>query len=150
MNYFRGRILRNLDPKGRLMLPPGFRDILAARSAGGKTILTTYDGCLVAYPQPDWEIFEDKLGNIKTPTRPLRDFRRLVLGGAEEMAPDPQGRIRLSRAHLQYAAIDREAMIVGQGPRFEVWSPERLGPILERTLDDVAGVIAESGLDLEF
>jgi MraZ protein len=132
------------------MLPPEFRDILAARAAGGKLVLTTYDGCVVAFPHPDWEIFEDKLSTIKNAPRALRDFRRLVLGGAEEMAPDPQGRIRLSRAHLQYAAIDREAMVMGQGPRFEVWSPARLGPILEQTVDDVARAIAETGLDFEF
>jgi MraZ protein len=132
------------------MLPPEFREILAARGADGRVVLTTYDGCVVAFPYPDWESFEDKLNRIRNAPRPLRDFRRLVLGGAEEAAPDPQGRIRLSRAHLHYAAIDREAMIVGQGPRFEVWSPARLGPILEQTVDDVAQAIADSGLDFEF
>jgi MraZ protein len=150
MLYFRGRILRTLDPKGRLMLPPEFRDILAARSAEGKAILTTYDGCVVAFPYPDWENFEDQINRIKNPLRPVRDFRRQVLGGAEETAPDPQGRIRLSRAHLEYAAIDRDAVIVGQGPRFEVWSPARLGPILEQAVDDVAQALAETGLDFEF
>ena len=150
MTYFRGRIFRSLDPKGRLMLPPEFRDILAARGAEGKVILTTYDGCVVAFPYPDWETFEDKLNRIRNASRPVRDFRRLVLGGAEETAPDPQGRIRLSRAHLQYAAIDRDVTVVGQGSRFEIWSPARLGPILEQTVDDVAQALAESGLDFEF
>lgn len=148
--FFRGRILRSPDPKGRLMLPPEFREILLSRSSEGKVVLTTYDGCIVAFPLPDWEEFELKINSIKNPPRNLRDFRRLVIGGAEEMATDSQGRIRLSREHMAYAAIEREVMLVGQGPRFEVWSPERLMPVLEKNYDDVAQAIADSGIDFGF
>lgn len=148
--FFRGRITRNLDPKGRLMLPPEFRDTLSARSADGKVVLTTYDGCVVGFPLPDWEEFEQKMNRIKNAPRSVRDFRRLVLGGAEAMSLDGQGRVRLSREHTTYAAIDREATLVGQGPRFEVWSPARLAPVLEQNFDDVARAIAETGIDFGF
>ena len=47
---FRGQSYRSLDGKGRLMLPPEFRDALAAASADGAFVLTTYDGCLVSWP----------------------------------------------------------------------------------------------------
>ncbi|MDR0339094.1 MAG: division/cell wall cluster transcriptional repressor MraZ [Desulfovibrio sp.] len=148
--YFRGRILRNADPKGRLMLPPEFRDILFSRTPEGRVVLTTYDGCVVGFPFPDWEDFEHKMNRIKNAPRRVRDFRRLVLGGAEDMAVDAQGRIRLSRAHMAYAGIDREATFVGQGPRFEIWSPERLAPVLAQDFDDVAQAIAETGIDFGF
>mgnify|MGYP002316734189 CR=1 FL=1 len=51
---FRGQSYRSLDAKGRLMLPPEFRDALTAASADGTFVLTTYDGCLVGYPSPLW------------------------------------------------------------------------------------------------
>jgi MraZ protein len=148
--FFRGRIQRSPDPKGRLMLPPEFREILLLRSAEAKVVLTTYDGCIVAFPLPDWEEFEQKINSVKNPSRDVRDFRRLVIGGAEEMAPDAQGRIRLSREHTTYAAIEGEATLVGQGPRFEIWSPQRLTPVLEKNYDDVAQAIAETGIDFGF
>ncbi len=148
--YFRGRILRNPDPKSRLMLPPEFREVLLLRSSEGKVVLTTYDGCVVGFPLPDWLEFERKMNEIKNPSRSVRDFRRLVLGGAEEMALDAQGRVRLSREHMQYAGIEREATLVGQGPRFEIWSPERLAPVLTQNFDDVARDMAESGIDFGF
>ena len=94
--YFRGRILRSPDLKGRLMLPPEFREILTSRSQAGRVVLTTYDGCVVAFPFPDWEEFEHKMNRIRNASRIIRDFRRLVLGGAEEITPYAQGRIRLS------------------------------------------------------
>lgn len=107
--YFRGRSSRNLDPKGRLMLPPEFRESLLARSAEGKFMLTTYDGCIVGFPWPDWVEFEEKFARIPNPSREMRNFRRLVIGGAEEQLADAQGRIRLSRDHLAYAGLLRES-----------------------------------------
>lgn len=148
--YFRGRILRSLDPKSRLILPPDFREILLTRSPGGKVVLTTYDGCVVGFPLPDWEEFEHKMNNIKTPPKDVRFFRRLVLGGAEEIAVDGQGRVRLSRELLKYAGIGREAILMGQGPRFEIWAPETLDAALEQDFDDVATALSETGIDIGF
>lgn len=132
------------------MLPPDMREIVNASSAEGKIVLTTYDGCVVGFPMPDWEEFEEKMNRIKNPARSVRDFRRLVIGGAEVMPLDGQGRIRLSKEHMQYAGIEREVMLVGQGRRLEIWSPERLAPVLDQNFDDVAQHIAETGIDFGF
>ncbi|SBV98935.1 Protein MraZ [uncultured delta proteobacterium] len=148
--YFRGRSIRSLDTKGRLMLPPEFRDILISRSEGGQLVLTTLDGCVYGFPWPDWQEFEDKINRIKNPARAVRDFRRLVLGGAEVMAADGQGRIRLSRELMQYSGIDREAVLVGQGAHFELWSAERLAPALAQSFDDVTQAMTDSGIDFVF
>lgn len=148
--FFRGRSTRTADPKGRLMLPPEFREVLAARASDGKVVLTTYDDCVVGFPMPDWEDFEHKMNRIKSPSRLVRDFRRLVLGGAEVMPLDAQGRVRLCKEHMAYAGISADAVLVGQGARFEIWSPERLAPILEQDFEDVAKAIAETGIDFVF
>ena len=147
--YFRGRIPRSPDSKGRLMLTPEFREILYSRSPEGKVMLTTYDDCIVGFPMPDWDEFEDKLNKLKNPSREVRDFKRLVLGGVEE-TPDAQGRLRLTPELVKYAGIAGEAVLVGQGPRFEIWSPERLTPILAKSYDDVADALAASGIDFLF
>ncbi len=148
--YFRGRSQRSLDPKGRLMLPPEFRAVVASRCPDTKVVLTTYDGCVVGFPWPEWEEFEHKINRIVNPTRAVRDFRRLVLGGAEESPLDSQGRVRLSREHKQYAGIDHDVILMGQGARFEVWAPAQLEPILAQSFDDVARDIADSGIDFGF
>ena len=148
--YFRGRSTRSLDTKGRLMLPPEFRDILEARSKDGKLVLTSLDECVYGFPWPDWQEFEEKINRVKNPARAVRDFRRLVLGGAEVMVADGQGRIRLSRELLSYSAIDREAVLVGQGTHFELWNAERLSPALAQNFDDVSQAMADSGIDFIF
>lgn len=148
--FFRGRSQRTPDPKGRLMLPTEFRDIIRSQSEEGKVVLTTYDGCIVGFPYPEWEIFEQKLSSVSNPTRAVRDFRRLVLGGASIMSLDAQGRIRLSREQMQYAGIDKDVYVVGQGPRFEVWAPSELDALLTQNFDDVAEAIADAGVDFGF
>lgn len=146
---FRGRISRSLDAKGRLMLPPDFRNTLVSRSEAGRVMLTTYDNCVVAYPLPDWLELENKINGVKNPPRHFRDFRRLVIGGAEEMSPDAQGRIRLSKGQLAYAGISDEVVLVGQGPRFELWQPARLDVALSGDFDDISESVQE-GLDFSF
>ncbi len=148
--FFRGRSVRSLDAKGRLMFPPEFREILLARSDGGQLVLTSLDGCVYGFPWPDWQEFEEKINRINNPTRAVRDFMRLVLCGAEVIAADAQCRIRLSRELLQYAAIDREAVLVGQGAHFELWSAERLAPALSQSFDDVTQAMTESGIEFVF
>lgn len=140
---FRGRILRSLDAKGRVMFPPDFRETLLARADDGKFALTTYDSCIVGYPLPDFIEFEKKLDEFPNPPRKLRDFRRRVVGGAEVMVPDAQGRVRLSRYQMNYAGITDEVVLMGQGKRFELWEPSRLEAILNEDFDDIASYVGE-------
>jgi MraZ protein len=148
--YFRGRSLRSLDSKGRMTLPPEFRETLLSRSSGGGLVLTTYDRCIVGFPLPDWELFEDGMHRIKGGSAALRDFRRLVIGGARDTGPDVQGRILLARDHLRYSNIAGEAILVGQGPRFERWEPARLEAAMSRDFTGVADEMAETGIDFVF
>ncbi|CAM2059401.1 Transcriptional regulator MraZ [Desulfovibrionales bacterium] len=145
---FRGRSLRTLDPKARLMIPPEFRDIVFARCAEGKFVLTTYDGCLVGFPQPDWKEFEEQLMQIHNAQTSVRNFRRLVIGGAEELLLDNQGRIRLSQAHREYAGLKKDVMLVGQLQKFEIWAPERLRIMMEQNFQDVAQELEARGIDV--
>lgn len=145
---FRGHSYRSLDPKGRLMLPSAFRDTLVQRAPEGACVLTTYDGCIFGYPAPDWAEFEEKIARMGNANREIRNFRRLILGGAEEQQPDPQGRLRLSRAQMDYARITREVVVLGQGKHFEIWDQEAYRALQDQDYGDVADMLAEKGIDL--
>ena len=151
---FRGRFARSIDPKGRLLLPNEFREGMAkapadaSPAAPGSFVLTTYDGCLVAFSMEDWEELEKKFMRIPNPSPQVRAFRRLVIGGAETHTPDSHGRILLSPDHRAYAGIEREATVLGLVDRFEIWNPAALKASM--TPDNLAGVteeLAASGID---
>ena len=145
---FRGHIYRTLDQKGRLMLPADIREILASLEPEGRFVLTTYDGCLVGFPEPTWLELEEKFSSLTNANRKMRDFRRLVLGGAEMMLPDSLGRVRLSRAQMDYAGLERDIAIVGQGNRFEIWDQNTFKSLLEQNFDDVTDSLAAEGMEL--
>ena len=73
-----------------------------------------------------------------------------MLGSAERQEPDAQGRIRLSRAHMEYAGLEREVILLGQTDRFEIWDQNRFKALLQQNFDDVADELAESGIDFSF
>ena len=133
------------------MLPPEFREVLLARSEGGRLVLTTsYDNCIVGYPWPDWMEFEEKLHSIKNAPDIVRDFRRLVVGGAEIVSADAQGRIRLSKEQLIFAGIEKEAVLQGDGPRFEIWNAGRLEQKWKQDFRAVEKPLNERGVELVF
>lgn len=146
---FRKSFHRSLDPKGRLMLPPEYRDAVFAASGSGTFTLTGYDECIVAYTMPEWEEFEEKIYRLSNPSRALRDFRRQVLGRAEELTLDPQGRVRISQALMRYAGLTKNIVLVGQGNKFDIWDAQRFESLKldDNALDQVIRELAGSGID---
>jgi Uncharacterized protein conserved in bacteria len=132
------------------MFPAEFRDVLTGIDPVGRCMLTTLDGCLVGMPWPDWESFEASFARLPAPSRKMRDFRRVALGGAEPLELDPQSRLRISRAHMGYAGLERDIVIVGQVGRFEIWDAARYRLIQEQNFDDVADEFAASGITIAF
>jgi MraZ protein len=129
------------------MLPAEVRGAIAAWSPQGRCMLTTQDECIVARSWPEWEQLESALTSVRA-SRQVRDFRRLVLGGAEELVLDPQHRLRLSRAHMEYAGLSREVVLVGQVKHFEIWDAARFRRIQEQNFEGVDQELADSGIDI--
>lgn len=76
---FRGHAYRTLDTKGRLILPPEFREIVLSQDEGGRIMLTNLDGCVVGYTYPQWLELEQSFNEINLLNRRLRDFQRFFL-----------------------------------------------------------------------
>jgi hypothetical protein len=48
--------------------------------------------------------------------------RRLLVGFAEELELDGAGRVLISPSLRQYAGLEKEIWLIGQGRHFEIWS----------------------------
>lgn len=119
---FRGANKVTLDSKGRLAMPSRYRDRIQERS-GGRLIATVdlKDRCLLIYPLPDWEEIEQKLRRLPTLNAVSRRLQRLMIGHATDLELDGAGRILIPPSLREYAGLDRTAMLIGQGARFELW-----------------------------
>jgi MraZ protein len=121
---FRGATKVTLDAKGRMAIPARYRERLL--TVGGKVVATVdRDHCLLIYPLPDWEEIERKLMRLPTLNAQVRRLQRLMLGYATELEMDGHGRILLTRELREFAGLERQAMLIGQGNKFELWSDER-------------------------
>jgi MraZ protein len=120
---FRGLNLINLDPKGRFAMPARYREILQ-EICNGKLIATidTEQKCLLIYPEAVWLDIEKKLAVLPSFDLQARRIQRLLIGHATEVEWDTAGRLLLPPPLRDYAGLQKEIALVGQGNKFEVWS----------------------------
>ena len=118
---FQGAAQLNLGNKGRFAIPTRYRDMLLAHCAGNLVLTADADGCLLMYPQPDWQPIYDKLNKLSSFNPKSRALQRRLIGYAEDVLMDGAGRVLVSPALRSYAALDKRVMLVGQGGKFEIW-----------------------------
>ena len=118
---FRGITKLSIDAKGRLAMPKNHRDRLDEN--GVKELVVTADPgrCLVVYPRPIWEDVEQKLNELPNSSRATRAIQRLYIGYATDIELDGTGRMLLPNELREYAGLDRKAVLIGQGKKFELW-----------------------------
>ena len=125
---FRGATKVTLDAKGRMAIPTRYRERLAARCDGQIIVTVDKDHCLLVYPLPDWEELERKLVRLPSMNKAARRLVRIMVGYATEVETDASGRILVSRELREFASLDKHAVLIGQGNKFELWD--------ERTWND--------------
>ncbi|CAG9934303.1 division/cell wall cluster transcriptional repressor MraZ [Candidatus Nitrotoga arctica] len=118
---FQGATQLSLDSKGRLAIPARHRDILLAHFAGQLVLTADADGCLLCYPQPEWQPIRDKLLKLSSLNPRIRALQRRLIGYAEDVEMDAAGRVLISPALRGYAMLDKRVMLIGQGNKLELW-----------------------------
>jgi MraZ protein len=121
---FRGATKVTLDAKGRLAIPTCYRERIQARCDGQLIVTVDRDYCLLIYPYPDWEEIERKLVRLPSLNKKARRLQRLMVGHATEVNLDGHGRILLSRELREFAGLERQGMLIGQGNKFELWQED--------------------------
>lgn len=120
---FRGSSFHHLDPKGRLIIPARFRDVLRQSSVDG-LIVSKMDGALFCYTFEEWHKIEQRILNLAEKSDNMRRFRRVFIGGAFECLLDKQGRILIPPSLRQYSELSKEVVLVGVLDHFEIWARE--------------------------
>ncbi|MEF8724421.1 division/cell wall cluster transcriptional repressor MraZ [Candidatus Accumulibacter phosphatis] len=119
---FQGAAALSLDVKGRLAIPVRHREALAA-AADGRLVLTAHPHrCLLLYPEPAWEPIRDKVLAASSMNLQSAAIKRLLVGNAREETMDAAGRLLVAPELRQFAALEKQVWLVGQGSHFEIWS----------------------------
>jgi MraZ protein len=119
---FQGATSLSLDAKGRMAVPARHRDALL-KAAEGHLVLTAHPHrCLLLYPAPDWEPIRARILAAPSLEAQSAKLRRLLVGFAVDLDMDAAGRVLIAPELRQYAGLDKDVWLVGQGSHFELWS----------------------------
>ncbi len=126
---FRGMHAIRLDAKGRMVLPTRYRAVLQKNmdeitETTQVPLVITIDPetpCLLGYPLSEWESIEQKIEALPSFHPAARRIQRLLMGHATEVEVDTQGRILIPGLLREYASLEKNIVVIGQGKKFELW-----------------------------
>ena len=150
---FRGRFEIKLDPKGRLLIPAAYRQILPVENP--QLIITNnrYRGksCLHAYSIQEWEKLERNISRLSSLKAEVQAFNRFYLSAGQSADVDSQNRILVPQSLRKFAGLGGGVVLVGLGNKFEIWAEstwnslyEDLTENFEQTLEAVALLDSET------
>jgi MraZ protein len=116
---FLGHFQHTLDEKGRLMVPARFRELLD----GGAYVTQGLDQCLMVLTSSYFHQVYADLSAMNLADPNARLLRRMILANAFPIEVDKVGRMLLPQGLRDFAGLDKEAIVAGQGGYFEVWAP---------------------------
>lgn len=115
---FLGTYEYRIDDKGRIALPPRFRDELRH----GLVMVQGLEKCIAVYPAAEWDKMAQRMERQSLPRSKARRINRFTFATAFSAEIDGQGRIPLPASLRQYAGIESDAIVAGVNLYFEIWS----------------------------
>jgi len=107
-----------------MAIPTRYRQALA-EVCNNRLVLTysAFDnGALWLYPEQKWESVRDEVMGLSTSDKNHRSLQRRLVGSATPIEPDGTGRIQLPQTLRQVAGLEKRAVLMGMGTRFELWN----------------------------
>jgi MraZ protein len=117
---FLGQYQHTIDNKGRLTVPARFREMLE----DGAYITQGFDRNLIVLRSQTFEGMSRRVNQLSMTDPNVRQLRRLMFATADRADVDRSGRVLIPQFLREIAQIGNDAIIVGAGEYFEIWSPE--------------------------
>lgn len=123
---FLGTTTLTLDAKGRVAIPARYRAQLNDL-CGGKLVISynPLDKCLPIYPYDEWLQCEQKMDAVQDQSDQFRAFQRLLYSYTNEVDMDSNGRVLVPQSSRDEIGLEKNAVLIGHGKKFELWGEER-------------------------
>jgi MraZ protein len=116
---FIGQYHRAINDESRLTMPVSFRE----RLSGGAFVTQGFDRNLWVLTAEAFQEIYRRVTAINLADPLARLLLRMILGAASELEVNEAGDILIPQNLREFANLNGEAVLVGQGDYFEVWSP---------------------------
>lgn len=132
-----------LDEKARLMLPAGFKKQLPGKEQKRFVVNRGLEKQLNLWPRKEWDKETEKMNKLNLYRQADRKFLRWFQNGATELEIDSSGRLLLPKTLMQFAGIDKTAVLFGLSNRIEIWSKKEYDKYMTQGADDFAALAEE-------
>lgn len=139
---------RTLDDKGRLVLPPAFRDQIFAEVPEGNIVLTLHKGNIIGITPAQWSVAVNELKKIKNPSPAALQEKNGFFSHYSEVQINKQGRIAIPSPLRTSTNLDADVVVLGLGERFEIWTASKFAVF--QTPVDASEEFEANGVNLPF
>lgn len=119
---FVGHYEYSMDDRGRIPIPPAYRDQFARGAVLGQG---APDPCLRLYSEESFSKEAAQYLNEPATKKSGRIARRAIFGRSFPIEPDKQGRVLVPAAMRTEAGLEGTVLVVGAGEWLEIWDPKR-------------------------
>ena len=119
--YFLGRYEYAMDDRGRVPIPPRYRDLFAV----GAMLNQAPDPCLRLFTSESFEQQARLYTSGPAMERSGRMTRHAFFANSFSVELDKQSRILIPAPLRAYARLEGNVIIAGAGEWLEVWNPEQ-------------------------
>jgi MraZ protein len=121
VQYFLGRYDYAMDDRGRVPVPPRYRDLLAR----GAMLNQGPDPCLRLFTQESFDNQAQLYTSLPSIQREGRMTRLAFFSNSFSVELDKQGRILIPAPLRTYARLEGNVVISGAGEWLGIWNPEQ-------------------------
>jgi MraZ protein len=144
MPSFLGEFEATLDPKGRFLLPAGFKRQIPEGESTRFVINRGFEKCLSLYPMSSWQPLYDQISTLNDFDPKVREFRRYFLNGAIIVEPDSAGRLLIPQNLKDYAGLGKDIVLAAAVNKIEIWDKEKYQKFFEAYSPDDFSTLAQS------
>jgi MraZ protein len=117
---FYGEFDYKIDDKGRLPVPPKFRNAFK----DGIVLTPGAENCLTIYTPSEWKKLTSSLNNSPLARSKMRKLSRALFATAFSTKIDNQGRIAIPAPLRDHAQLTDDVTIAGTNTYLEIWNKQ--------------------------
>ncbi len=140
MHQLHGEYECRLDSKGRIRLPSPLLRQLGGVGPYTFFINRGFEKCIMIYPERVWQSTLERLSRLNVYSNQERSFIRYFHRGVSDVTTDSADRVLITRSLLDYASIDKDAILFAYLDRIEMWDKVTYLDWLSKEPEDFAGL----------
>ncbi len=120
-----GEYLVKVDEKGRVMVPAGLRKQLPSDWQDRFVLNRGLENCVAMAPYPLWQKEAERVNNLNSYKKSVRDYQRFFSRGATDILLDAAGRMLIPKHLQEWAELGKEVIIAAYGTKIEIWAKDK-------------------------